>query len=233
MYRLNPLMRNVLIMTDEVIFHATTKQTLDPRTILQSIIIAEERFIKPTLGDDLYDDICNTKNVIITDANKGTMQTKLTDVGISDYQLKNGDIVNAWENLSVVYQTLWKQLLWKLCAECVMLLALPENFVQFGSEGVVHTSPTSNPMITSGAVTPDLKSVRWTMDKKLMDRIDPLIYPLHKYLCKNKTNYPKYIKDCSDCNEVTKSRKTDFILGLYDDEDNGRCCSGFNPNLDA
>jgi hypothetical protein len=56
-------MRNVLITTDEVIFHAPTKQTLDPRTIQNSIIIAEERFIVPAIDYPLYYELASTKNV--------------------------------------------------------------------------------------------------------------------------------------------------------------------------
>lgn len=223
MYRINPLMRNVLITTDEVIFHAPTKQTLDPRTIQNSIIIAEERFIVPALGHALYYELVKSKNVVVDDTNKGLLQSRF-----SNNTLQNGMLVNAYELLSEANKDLWIQQLWKLTAECVLLLAMPDAFVQFGSEGVIHAVPQSGPMSTSGVVTPDLKSVKWVMDKKIMDRIDPLINALHTYICWNRTVtpgiYPLYIKECP-CNDNTakNSRKTDVVLGLYDDEEGCGC----------
>jgi hypothetical protein len=221
MYQLNPLMRNVLITTDEVIFHAPSKQTLDPRTILNSIIIAEETIIIPALGYTLYADICAAKNKLVTNSNKSTLQDLFTNGNI----INVGDIVNAFEFLSADYQSLWKEVLWKLTAEAVMLVAYPEAFIQFGSEGIVHTSPTSGPMISAGAVTPGLNSVKWAMDKKMLLRIDPMIQSVHSFICRNQSKYPKYGQECLECGEEKQSRKTDFVLGLYDDEDSepNRC----------
>lgn len=225
MYRLNPLMRNVLITTDEVIFHAPTKQTLDPRTIQQSIIIAEERFIIPAIEYPMYYGLVNAKNVIVTDVNKATLQTKFS----SNTILKNGDVVNAFELLSLNDQTLWLQQLWKLVAECVLIISMPDAFVQFGSEGVMHSMPTSSALHTQGMVTPDLKSVKWVMDKKLMDRIDPLLNSLTRFICYYQALtpgiYPLYTKECPCDKDTTKiSRATDFVLGLYDDVDNLSNC---------
>lgn len=231
MYRLNPLMRNVLITTDEVIFHAPTKQTLDPRTIQNAIIIAEERFIRPALCYDLYEDIIAAKNIEVTDANKAELQTKFNasrPAGSPAYTLKNGDIINAWEELNEDYKSLWKQQLWKLTAECVMLLAIPDAFVQFTSEGVIHAAPVASPLNTTGVSTPELKSVRWVMDKKMMDRIDPLIEAMHLWLCnqraKDKSKYTFYCKACDcDANGVAYKRKSDLVLGLYDDDEKEGC----------
>lgn len=231
MYRLNPLMRNVLITTDEVIFHAPTKHTLDPRTIQQSIIIAEERFIRPALCYDLYESIVTAKNKLVTAENKDALQNEINGSlapGSQSVVLKEGDIVNAIEYLSGDYITLWKTHLWKLTAECVMLLAVPEAFVQFASEGVVHTSPMASAINASGISTPELKSVRWAMDKKLMDRIDPLIEAMHVWICKQRSSdsskYAGYCKAC-DCSAdgVAYKRKSDWVMGVYDDDQNCDC----------
>lgn len=215
MYSLNPLMRNVLITTDEVVFHAPTKQTLDPRTIQNCIIIAEESFISPALGYAMYQDLLDKKNVEITTSNISTYQQKFDEV-----ELQVGDIVNAYELLSASDLKLWKQHLWKLTAECVMLIAYPEGFVQFGSEGVVHNAPTAGTMSDAKVVTPELRSVKWAMDKKLMGRITPLTDALHNYICNNKGSHSLYNKPCP-CDETTSNRKTDLILGLYDEKPNG------------
>ena len=217
MYRINPLYRNVLITTDEVIFHAPTKHTLDPRTIQQSIIIAEERFIRPALCNAFYEDLIAKKNLEITDANKEAQQLLYNNSkqpGAEAYNLKSDDVLNAMEYLSAEYKTLWK-----LTAECVMMVSTPEAFVQFSSEGVIHNNPIAGPMTSATITTPELKSVRWIMDKKLMDRIDPLIEAMHVWLCANKNNYPLYCKECEcDANGVAYKRKSDIILSLYDDE---------------
>jgi hypothetical protein len=169
MYRLNPLYRNILITTDEVIFHAPTKHTLDPRTIENSIIVAEERIIREALGYDYYMALIDAKNKVVTDDNKSDLQTKITaslPEGAEAITLANGDIVNALEFLSTDNQALWKQHLWKLTAECVLLAAFPDGFVQFGSEGVFHQQSTGGPMSGAGVVTPELRSMKWMMDKK-------------------------------------------------------------------
>lgn len=230
MYRVNPLMRNVLITTDEVIFHAPTKHTLDPKMIEHSIIVAEERFIRPALGFDLYEAIKAEKNLVITLGNQAAQQTLLEESmgdlpeGVEYPILAVDDIVNALEYLSSPYKLLWKEILWKFTAEAVMLIALPEAFVQFESGGVVHNQPASGPMSTSGVVTPELRTVKWAMEKKLMERINPLQESLHLWLCKkqeeDEDSYELYEKECA-CNEdgVAWKTKSDFVLGLYDDVD--------------
>jgi len=229
MYRINPLMRKVLITTDEVIFHAPTQHTLDPRTIQNAIIIAEERFIRPALCYDLYESLIAAKNTEVTDANKASLQASVTaslPQGAQPVTLKTGDLVNSREMLSGPFKTLWIQYLWKLTAECVMLTAAPEAYIQFASSGLVHTNPTASVMNSNtGLTTPELGSVKWLIDKKMMDRIDPLMEAMHMFICKNKTEYPGYCKACDcDSNGVAYKRKTDFITGIYDDDDNSCGC---------
>jgi hypothetical protein len=219
-------MRNVLITADEVIFHAPTKQTLDRRTIEQSIIIAEERFIRPALCDEFYEQIVIAKNREITSGNKGTTEGEILVATGETVVLQIGEIVNAWEYLNADLQKFWKEHLWKLTAECVMLLATPEAFVQFASEGVVHGAPPAGPMTTTGLVSPELRSVKWIMDKKLMDRIDPLLEAMHRWLCKRKATYSNYCKVCDcDANGVAYKRKSDLVTGLYDDVDKDINCN--------
>jgi hypothetical protein len=231
MYRINPLKRNVLITVDEVVFHAPTKQTLDPRTIEQHIIVAEERFIRPALGYDFYQALVVAKNKLVTSSNLTTLQTEINDSLTDDQQvvtLQEGQVINALEFLSTENKSLWNEHLWKLTAECVMLLAFPESFVQFGTEGVHHNAPPAGPMTSGGIVSPDLRTMKWAMDKKLMDRIDPLLESMHQWLCKQQdadsVKYPDYEKEC-DCNYegIAYKRKTDIILGLYDDIDDLGC----------
>lgn len=219
MYNLNNLMRNVLITPQEVLFHAQTKHTMDIRMIEQNIIIAEERFIVKELGFDFYDTLVNAKNVVVTDSNLADLQTKI-GTGIT---LKTGMVVNAFEQLSTNQQLLWKQHLWKLTAECVMIISFPEAFIQMSSEGAFHTVPPAGLMVTSGLVTPDLSSIKWSLDKKIQDRVSPLALSMHNWLCKYKTQYgfSQYTKTC-DCdaeNDENQLKQSNLILSIYDDED--------------
>lgn len=237
MYRLNPLQRNVLITTDEVIAHAPTMNTLDPRMIEQSIIVAEERLLRPLLGNEYYYSLIDQKNVLITSGNIDDRQDEVNGSLPPESQqvtLEIGQIINAAEYLSSENLALWKQHLWKLTAECVMLMAYPEGFVQFSSQGVIHTNPPAGPLNSGGLVTPELRSVKWAMDKKMMDRIDPLREALHVWVCMQKktlsTKYPLYLSPC-DCDSkgVAYRRKSNIVLGIYDDDHRGRninpwCC---------
>lgn len=224
MYNLNPLMRNTLITFEEVMFHAQTKHTIDRRQIEQSIIIAEERFISTELGADLYDALTMAKNKVV---DSGTLAATQILVGASPV-IQSGDLINAYEYMSAEYQALWKQHLWKLTAECVMVSAFPEGFVQFSSEGVFHTVPPAGLMVTSGLVTPLLPSMKWMMDKKIMDRISPLLNSMHRYICKNKVNFSLYGKECEDCSKPN-AKWSGIATGLYDETDqllfgSDRCC---------
>lgn len=227
MYKLNLLQRNVLITPDEVIFHAPTKHTIDPRPILNSIIVAEERFIRPLLGFEYYYALVDKKNLVITDANKTAQQTNFNSSRADNapaYNLKSGDILNAVEFLESEDQKLWKEQLWKLTAEAVMVLTFPEQFIQISSEGVTMPNPMPGPLTNAANVSPDLASMKWLMDKKIMDRIDPLMDALHEWVCyqkkKNTTSYLLYAKECAcDGEEQINVRKSNLITGLYDDND--------------
>lgn len=213
-------MRNVLITAQEVLFHAPTKQAVDMRPIEQSIIVAEERFIRPKLGYDLYESLCAEKNKVVVEADLAELKTKT-----GNPELKVGDLVNSFEFLSAPRQELWKQHLWKIVAECVMISAYPEGFVQFGAEGAFHNSPPAGLMVTSGLITPLLSSMKWAIDKKVNERLEPLLESMHLYICRNLSSFGNYIKACPDCNGNTgKSYTGGIALGLYDDDEDGRCC---------
>lgn len=224
MYSKNNLQRNTLITFDEVVFHAPTKHTLDARMIENSIIVAEERFIHPEL-DSLYDTIRNAKNVEVTEENLATLQPKMEDpVG-----LKVGDIVNAYEFLSLPLQKLWKEHLWKIVAEAVLCSALPEGWIQFGAEGAFHNSPPAGLMVTSGFTTPLISGVKYMGDKKLQDRIEPLMASMKNYICANLGSFAGYNSSkCPDCNNKSITKYGGIALGLYDEEENDECgsCGG-------
>lgn len=225
----------MLITVDEVIFHAPTGQTLDPRMIEQSIIVAEEGIIRVALGYDFYRALVDAKNTLVTSGNKESLQTTITNAlpnGSQDVVLTAGDIVNAYELLTTENKTLWTEHLWKLTAEVVIMTAYPEGFVQLDSQGVHHKNAPAGPMTTGGLVSPDLRTVKWMLDKKQMMRIDPLREAMHLWICKqqkaDKTKYTLYEKACDcDADGVAYKRKTDLVLTAYDEIDGidtGSCC---------
>lgn len=224
MYKLNELQRSVLITPDEVIFHAPGTHTIDPRMFMQAIIIAEERFIRPALCSDYYDALLADKNRVVTDANRVTLQATIdaayTDAKTKPVPLVNGMIVNASEFLGGDDLDLWTTFLWKLVAECVIFCSMPEAFVQLTSQGAIHKFASNGPLAGGQQVTPELPAMKWAMDKKMMDRIDPLLEAMHRWLCAaqdvDPDVYPLYKTPC-DCNSkgIAYKRKSDIILDIY------------------
>lgn len=225
MIGLNPLRTKVLITTDEVQFHAPTDHQMDPRMTLQSIIIAERRFIKPMIGAVVYDALIAAKNILVTTANMAGLQTDINvgRTGREIITLKAGDYVNSDTYLSVAQLALWQNYLHKITAECVYFTGLPVVRSRMTSQGVMQNDPnTINNNGTSATI--DLKDLKHLMDRSLQDRISPLIEDMHQYMCTS--GYVGYDKDCGcDSNGVPQSRvkKTDIILGMYDDDEQCGC----------
>lgn len=221
MYSLNLLDRNVLITADEVVKKVNVS-SIDPHKFLAAIEIAEERFIRPLLGSELYEDIIAVKNVVVTDANKATLQANITlKDGNGIYQLQNGDIVNALELLSSNYQQLWKERLWKLTAECVFMVALPENYAQFASAGIIKNNPNPS-FMESGSKGQssgvDLKDIKYLTDKAMIERVEPLKIALQDYLVRNARLFPLYpAQKVEECKQ--QGRKTPWLTGVYKNRD--------------
>jgi hypothetical protein len=219
MIGLNPLRTKVLITTDEVIFHAPTENTCDPRIILQCIILAERRFIKPVLGATLYGILIDKKNVLVTTDNKASLQTSLNTGRGTDREpidLVEGDYVNSDTYLETEQQTLWKDYLHKITAECVWLVALPVNRARFASKGILKNNPETISE-NRDSVTVDLSDLKHLLDKGLNERITVLIEDMHSYLCES--GFAGYFKDCGCNSEGTAVKKSSgVIFGLYDDD---------------
>ncbi len=220
MYSLNKLNRNVLIMADEVIYHAPTAHVVDHRMIEQAIIIAEERFIKPAICKDLYEDFRNMKNVVVDNTNNATLNAA------TSMTLVAGQVVNAIELVTNAwYKKLWFEYLWKICAEVVIYTATPTNFSEYTSQGEMINNPKSILNEGQGSSSASQKEVQWKMDKLLMDRIDPLIQAMHDWICDNKDNFPKYTcKQCCSVDGISYKRKTGWIHGMYSNNSEKTCC---------
>lgn len=230
MYNLNNVGRNVLITGPEVLFHAATSHEADLRMIEQAIIIAEERFVKPAICKELYADFKAKKNVLVTAANNATLTTKVNEGnnGQPIVLINNVSIVNAIEEVTDTwYVQLWKEYLWKICAEAVIYIATPTNFSEYTSQGEIISQPKNLILDGQGAASASHKEVQWKMDKMLMDRIDPLLSAMHEWICDNKTNFAKYTCKKCECSEdgVSYQRKSPWIFA-YDDNDKNCCNDG-------
>lgn len=213
----NPLKTKVLITTDEVIFHAPVDNQGDARTILQSIIIAERRFIKPILGSTLYQTLIDAKNKLVTADNIVEYQTAIDDETHDDREpvtLVEGDMVNSDTFLDSTQADLWHTCLHKIVAESVWFCALPVNRSRFTAQGIIHNFP-QEALGTSNSVSVDLRTLKHLMDRGLQDRISPLIDDMHSYMCVS--HYPGYTRECG-CDGKGTPKKTDFILGMYDED---------------
>lgn len=218
MIGVNILRTKVLITTDEVIFHAPTDHEVDPRIINSCIIIAERRFVKPVLSASLYQTLIDKKNTLVTAENLTELQTEVNEGRGNDRAqiiLNEGDYVNSDEYLDQNQQTLWKDHLHKITAECVWLVALPVNRSRFNTKGVIKNNPETIAE-NRDSVTVDLPDLKHLLDKGLNERITVLIQDMHDYLCEN--GFPGYEKDCGCDAKGTPYRKsTGVIFGLYDD----------------
>lgn len=235
MYRKNSLSRFSLITPDEVLEKMASDQEVDKRQILQNIEIAEERFIAQALCNQFYEEFIGLKNKRVTSENRATIlaafnvqQQDNNRCALTNDDLPIGTIVNAIEFVeNEDYVALWERFLWKLTAECVDYMTTVPSWLRHTSSGQMLNNPKV--IGASGASSGDSKDVQFKMNSSLQDRIDPLIESMRLYICSNKVKFPKYCKDCGDCgcdgdtteqpDGVSHLRKTDFILGLYDDQD--------------
>ena len=222
MYRVVNLPRKVLITTDEVVSQGPTDNSVDVRVLLSAIQIAEERFIKPLLGKELYYDFRTKKNTVVDSTNNADLTTAINSANDTTITLKNGEIVNAIEMVDNDWYTqLWNEYLWKLCAECVVYVASPTNYSRFTASGEMINNPKTVTFQGDGrgAASIDRSDMQWKLDKLLMDRIQPLIAAMEEWLCDYKENFPLYKKCKCDNDEntgISLKGKTGWIHGIYE-----------------
>lgn len=235
MHRINYTGRPVLITPDEVLFHAATDEGVDARQILQNIIVAEERWIAPALGDELYYDIANKKNRKVTADNQAALLAEINASRIAEEKepiaasnIPVGSWVNAIEFVdNEAYVSLWDMFLWKLTAEAVDLATIIPSWLRHTSQGQQKNNPEVIGGNGSGSASGDRRDVQFKIDKFVQDRIDPLLERMHLWMCKRKADYPLYTKACESDNPdgVSYKRKTDWV---FNDEEDCGCEGGLN-----
>jgi hypothetical protein len=229
MYRVNRLPRLTVIITDEVIAMGPVSSNPAVQTLSDSIIIAEERFLKKAMCDDFYYDFRDKKNRVVTSENKSELEAAVNIGNTGDpIELSVGEIVNAIELVSDEwYKKWWFEFGWKLAAEAVVYTSIPTNWLRHEASGEMMNSPKTLSMESRASQSGELKDVQWKMNKMHQDRIDPMIEASHEWLCKHREHFPLYnCKNCG-CDEsggVSVKRKTGWIHGIYDDDKNN-CCN--------
>jgi hypothetical protein len=229
MYRVNQVGRPVLITVSEVIAKAAVDQSADIRYLLNSIEVAEERYIAPALGDALYEDLVNSKNVLVTDGNQPGLQELINEsrtaagknpIELSD--LRPGMYVNAIELVSSVYQELWNRYLWKITAEAVDLCATVPTWLRTTAQGQQLNAPQTIGGITEGSASGDRKDVQFKMDSMAQNRLLPLIERMKLWLCRHEAWYPLF-ENCG-CYKADglSNAKGGIILGIYDQDERPR-----------
>jgi hypothetical protein len=108
----------------------------------------------------------------------------------------------------------------------VLLTAIPENYADFTSSGIMKNNPAIAGFSgeVGGTSSIELRDAKWLMDTWMSTRIDPLETSLHEWLCRNKGSFGRYDKPCGDCNGEagTSTRQTGYIFGIYDEGE--ECC---------
>lgn len=217
--------RQTLISPPEVINNISTSDGFGFENVTHSLVIAEERFVRPFLGWDLYELLLSQKNRIVDDTNRAALQVYINQVnaGGQPYELKNGDIVNAAELMPVESLNLWRQYLCKYIAECVKFLCVPEMFGEFSKSGIMKNNPESGFMGESHAarsVGIAVNEAKWLMDKLINDRIEPFKQAMHTYICRNKSLFPAYSQPCECEKEKDPLPKTSWVnVSIYADDD--------------
>lgn len=231
MYRINELKRKTLIVPDEVLFHIASDNNPDYRYVLQNIIVAEERFIAPTLGRTFYNLLLDQKNKVVTPSNQALLLTEINasyliegkdEITIDDIPV--GTIINSSEWLSVDNRELWDILLWKLTSECVDVTLIPNSWLRHTAQGQQKNNPEVIGGNGSNSVTGDIKDVKYKVDVAIRDRIDPLTESLKSYLSESRNKYP-LAKDYRDIGKdgVSTLRKTEWVFNAYEDEKSCGC----------
>lgn len=229
MYSVNTCTTPVLITPDECMRQFSGNK-LDPNIWSSSIEIAEERFVRPVLGDDLYNDICSEKNILLTSGNLATYQDLInTQNGANAQTLQVGWYINAYELFAnsgnnTNYASLWTTCLWKFCYEAVFFVALAENYVKMTDSGVIKNNPTpgfidsnSSQGTSAGA---NLKDIKYMRDDTMLQRISIMRDKTINYLYDNYALFPLYPQKLVDQTKHHKnSSHKDSFINIYDDDD--------------
>jgi hypothetical protein len=162
---------------------APTTARFDVNVLAPHVLSAEERFVIPILGKDLYYDLVLKQNPLE-----------------SNYNPAVGAIVNKFiAPAPAAYEDLWISYLMRYIAYAVYYEVLPFIAVQVSSKGIYQND-------SEFAQNSGVSGVRFLQDN-MMQKIDNLKPLLEEYLCKNKSNFILFDSrncpcddECNSCN---------------------------------
>ena len=208
MYRINYTGDNVLLTYDEVLKKIAADQAVDERIVIANIELAEKRFIVPVIGDAMYDDFCNQKNVTVTNVNQADLIAKINGQPnppkkpVTTTTLPIGAVVNAIEFVNNTnYVTLWNKGLWKWAAEAVDASCIIPNWARQTGQGVMNNSPKSILENGKDASSVDRKGVELKLADAIENRVNPMQSRVVAYVCANVANYTLFKKCNCRCDE--------------------------------
>ena len=166
------------VVNDGILKGAPFSDRFDSSLVAAHIKPAEIRFLRPLLCEDLYLNLINTKENLI-----------------SNYNAAICPIVEAYQN-NATYENLWKEYLLPFLSYSVLYQAAPFIGVQISSSGILS-------MNTEFSENTGIKGVKFIQDT-LLTTIEILKEELRRHLCENKELYPLFCYDCHckcDCNK--------------------------------
>lgn len=174
----------------------------DINQISPHIQSAEERFILPILGKDLYEDMILQQN-----ANE------------SNYNPNVGAIVQKFPT-NAIYEAFWVNYLMRYVAYSVYYEVLPFLAMQVSSKGIYQND-------SEFAQNTGVTGVRFLQDN-MMQRIDNLSPLIENYLCENKDDFPLYNSKNCPCDDECGNCDTFCHCGYY--EKTGHHCHSCTTN---
>lgn len=159
---------------------APTTARFDVNVIAPQVLSAEERWLLPVLGRDLYDDLVSNQNPLESNYNPAVGATVPKFIAPAP----------------AAYEALWTSYLMRYTAFAVFYEVLPFLAVQVTTKGLYQND-------SEFAQNAGIGGVRFLQDN-MMQKLDNLKPLLIEYLCNNKADLPLYdSKDCpcNDCEE--------------------------------
>ena len=224
MYTINQLPRATLITAMEVLAMTAMDAMTDTRYVLESIIVAEERFVAPVIGDAMYEAFLDQKNVLVTEDNLPDLIDAVNVSRLAQRKealpkgaLLPGMLINASELLTEANRRLWDRFLWKITAECVHCIMLPDHWLRTTAQGQQYNNPKSLTAEMLASASGELKDVQFKIDHKLQSVINPLMARMEHWILAHADDYPLFpIKRDSEGNGINKQGKGGMAVGVYE-----------------